>query len=257
MSIYDTIGVRPIINAKGTSTRVSGALLAPEVRAAMEEAAQYCVDMAEIQAAASKIIAAATGAEAGIVTSGAAAGLLLGTAACVAGLDPAKMARLPDITGMKNEVVMVRSQRNQYDHAIRSAGVHIVEVKLARPRSGRGRPRRRTVGDRRAAVTERTAAIVYVANANARPTIEEVAHVANSGMTCRCSSMLPPNCRPSPTSAALSLPGPTWWPSQEERQSAARKAPASCVARATSLCRRYFSNSTSTSPGTYGRHLPV
>ncbi len=68
---------------------------APDVTAAIQEAAQYCVDMAEIQAAASKIIAAATGAKAGIVTSGAAAGLLLGTAACVAGLDPAKMARLP------------------------------------------------------------------------------------------------------------------------------------------------------------------
>src|ERR1051325_6773262 len=138
MSIYDTIGVRTIINAKGTSTRVSGALLAPEVRAAMEEAAQYCVDMAEIQAAASKIIAEVTGAEAGIVTSGAAAGLLLGTAACVAGLDPAKMARLPDTAGIKNEVVMVRSQRNQYDHAVRSSGVHIVEAGFARPRCGRG-----------------------------------------------------------------------------------------------------------------------
>src|SRR5258708_28064343 len=95
MTIYDTVGVRTIINAKGTSTRVSGALLAPEVTAAMQEAAQYCVDMAEIQAAASKIIAAATGAEAGIVTSGAAAGLLLGTAACVAGPGPAQMPRPP------------------------------------------------------------------------------------------------------------------------------------------------------------------
>ena len=61
MSIYDTIGARTIINAKGSSTRVSGALLAPEVTAAMQEAAQYCVDMAEIQAAASKIIAAGHG----------------------------------------------------------------------------------------------------------------------------------------------------------------------------------------------------
>src|SRR6476469_4349685 len=119
MSIYDTIGVRTIINAKGTSTRVSGALLAPEVTAAMQEAAQFCVDMAEIQAAASKIIAEATGAEAGIVTSGAAAGLLLGTAACITGLDAGKMGRLPDTRGMKNEVLMVRSQRNFYDHAAR------------------------------------------------------------------------------------------------------------------------------------------
>jgi L-seryl-tRNA(Ser) seleniumtransferase len=179
MSIYDTIGVRTIINAKGTSTRVSGALLAPEVRAAMDEAAQYCVDMAEIQAAASKIIAEATGAEAGIVTSGAAAGLLLGTAACVAGLDPAKMARLPDTTGMKNEVVMVRSQRNQYDHAIRSAGVHIVEVGLPDRVAGAG-VRDAEPWEIAAAVTERTAAIVYVANANAHPPFEEVARVANS-----------------------------------------------------------------------------
>src|ERR1700732_4095450 len=138
MSIYDTIGVRTIINAKGTSTRVSGALLAPEVRAAMQEAAQYCVDMAEIQAAASKIIAEATGAEAGIVTSGAAAGLLLGTAACVAGLDPAKMARLPDTTGMKDEVVVARSQRNFYDHAVRAAGVRLVEGGIADRFSGAG-----------------------------------------------------------------------------------------------------------------------
>src|SRR5271154_3728262 len=98
MSIYDTIGARTIINAKGTSTRVSGALLDQEVRAAMQDAAQYCVDMAELQAAASKIIAETTGAEAGIVTSGAAAGLLLGAAAWVAGLGPAKKARPPHTT---------------------------------------------------------------------------------------------------------------------------------------------------------------
>jgi L-seryl-tRNA(Ser) seleniumtransferase len=100
MGIYDDIGVRTIINAKGASTRVSGGLLAPEVTAAMAEAATHCVDMADLQAGASKIIAGVTGAEAGIVTSGAAAGLLLGTAACVAGLDPGRMSRLPDTTGM-------------------------------------------------------------------------------------------------------------------------------------------------------------
>ncbi|MCX6599032.1 MAG: aminotransferase class V-fold PLP-dependent enzyme [Acidobacteria bacterium] len=179
MSIYDAIGARTIINAKGTSTRVSGALLAPEVTAAMQEAGQYCVDMAEIQAAASKIIAEVTGAEAGIVTSGAAAGLLLGTAACVAGLDPVKMARLPDTTGMKNEVIMVRSQRNQYDHAIRAAGVHIVEVGLPDRVAGAG-VRDAEPWEIAAAITERTAAIVYVAHSRSRPTIEEVARVANA-----------------------------------------------------------------------------
>ncbi len=69
----------------------------------MAEASQACIDIAELQARASAMIADATGAEAGYVTSGAAAGLLLGTAACVTGLDPGKMNRLPDTTGMKNE----------------------------------------------------------------------------------------------------------------------------------------------------------
>src|ERR1051326_7400935 len=77
MSIYDRFGVRTIINAKGPATRLSGGILDAEVTAAMTEAAGYCVDMAELQASASKVIAAATCAEAGIVTSGAAAGLLL------------------------------------------------------------------------------------------------------------------------------------------------------------------------------------
>ena len=138
MGIYDDLGVRTIINAKGPSTRVSGGFLTPEVSRAMAEAATHCVDMAELQAGASRIIADVTGAEAGIVTSGAAAGLLLGTAACIAGLDPGRMARLPDTTGMKNEVVMVRSQRNFYDHAVRATGVRIVEVGLPDRVAGAG-----------------------------------------------------------------------------------------------------------------------
>lgn len=179
MSIYDTIGVRTIINAKGPSTRVSGGLLAPEVTAAMKEAAEYCVDMAEIQAGASKVISQITGAEAGIVTSGAAAGLLLGTAACVAGLDPGKMARLPDTTGMKNEVIMVRSQRNFYDHAVRAAGVKIIEVGLPDRVAGAG-VRDAEPWEIAEAINDRTAAILYVANGNSRPPLEDVARVAHS-----------------------------------------------------------------------------
>ena len=67
MSIYEQLGVRTILNAKGPSTRVSGGLMAPEVTAAMAEAATHCVDMAELQAAASRVIAGATGAEAGML----------------------------------------------------------------------------------------------------------------------------------------------------------------------------------------------
>ena len=179
MSIYARFGVRTIINAKGPSTRVSGGLLAPEVTAAMAEAASCCVDIAELQAGASRVIAKVTGAEAGIVTSGAAAGLLLGTAACVAGLDPGRMARLPDTAGMKNEVIMVRSQRNFYDHAVRAAGVRIVEVGLPDRVAGAG-VRDAEAWEIAAAITASTAAVVYVAHRRARPALEEVIDVAHA-----------------------------------------------------------------------------
>ncbi len=178
-NIYEQIGVRPIINASGPTTRLSGGIMDPEVADAMREATRYCVDIAELQARASEIIAEITGAEAGYVTSGAAAGLLLGTAACVTGPDPGKMNRLPDTGGMKNEVVISRSQRNFYDHAIRSVGVRLVEVGIADRYSGAG------VRDTEAweiadAITERTAAVCYVANPRSLPRLEEVVEVARA-----------------------------------------------------------------------------
>lgn len=194
MGIYEDLGVRPIINAKGPSTRVSGGFLAPEVAAAMAAAGTRCVEMAELQAAASRILAEATGAEAGIVTSGAAAGLLLGTAACVAGLDPGRMARLPDTRGMKNEVIMIRSQRNFYDHAIRAAGVRIVEVGLPDRVAGAG-VRDAEGWEIADAITEKTAAVVYVATGGARPALEEVVRVAhgrNVPVLVDAAAQLPP-----------------------------------------------------------------
>ncbi len=178
MSIYDRFGVRTIINAKGPSTRLSGGFLDADVSAAMVEAGTYCVDMAELQAGASKVIADLTGAEAGIVTSGAAAGLLLGTAACITGLDPGKMGRLPDTRGLKNEVVMVRSQRNFYDHAVRTCGVHLVEVGLPDRYAGAG-VRDAEAWEIEAAISAQTAAVFYVAGGNAQPALPEVARVAH------------------------------------------------------------------------------
>ena len=179
MSIYDRFGVRTIINAKGPATRLSGGLLDPEVLTAMTEAAGYCVDIAELQAGASKVIAAITGAEAGMVTSGAAAGLLLGTAACMTGLAPGKMDRLPDTRGIKNEVIMVRSQRNFYDHAVRTTGARIVEIGLPDRYAGAG------VRDAEAweiadAINGETAAVCYVAGSRAQPPLSEVVRVAHN-----------------------------------------------------------------------------
>src|SRR5829696_2896946 len=137
-SIYDRLGVPTVINAHTTATRLSGGIMRAEVADAMREATQWCVDMATLEARASELIAQYTGAEAGYVTAGAAASLLLGTAACVTGLDPARMNRLPDTRGMKNEVVVARSHRNFYDHAVRAAGVTLVEVGLSDRFAGAG-----------------------------------------------------------------------------------------------------------------------
>src|SRR5688572_5385427 len=127
-TIYHEFGVQPVINAASTLTRLGGSLMPPEVIEAMGRAAEYCVRIEELQAQAGQMIAQITGAEAGYVTCGAAAGLMLGTAACVAGLDISKMERLPDTAGMKNEVIVQRPHRNSYDHAIRAVGVKLVEV---------------------------------------------------------------------------------------------------------------------------------
>ena len=179
MAVYAGLGVRTLINAKGPATRLSGGIMRPEVAAAMAEASQFSVDIAELQAAASRIIAEETGAEAGYVASGASACLLIAAAACMTGLDPGRMARLPDTRGMRNECVMVRSQRNFYDHAIRAAGMKIVEVGLPDRYAGAG------VRDAEGweiddAIGEMTAAVFYVADAQARPPLAEVTAIARA-----------------------------------------------------------------------------
>ncbi len=129
--IYDDLGVRRVINAAGTLTRLGGALMDHEVTAAMAAAAGSHVPMDRLHAAVGRRIATLTGAEAALVTCGAAAGLTLAAAACLCGHDRAKMDRLPDTAGMPNEIVIARSHRNGYDHALRAAGARLVEVGLA------------------------------------------------------------------------------------------------------------------------------
>ena len=126
--IYEKLGVRRLINGRSFSTKAGGCVLPREVLEAMREAGECCVRMDELQAAASDVIARATGSEAGIVTSGAAAALTLGAAACLARLDVNRMNQLPDTTGMPNEIITHRAHRNDYDHAVRAAGAKFVEV---------------------------------------------------------------------------------------------------------------------------------
>jgi D-glucosaminate-6-phosphate ammonia-lyase len=191
MTVYDKLGVATIINAKGTATRLSGGIMRAEVSAAMVEASLQCVDMAELQAAASREIAKATGAEAGYVASGASACLLLAAAACITGNDLGRMARLPDTRGMKNEIIMIRSQRNFYDHAIRAAGATIVEVGLPDRYAGAG-VRDAESWEIEDAITERTAAIFYVADASAQPSLKTVATIAKLPVIVDAAAQLPP-----------------------------------------------------------------
>jgi L-seryl-tRNA(Ser) seleniumtransferase len=177
MSIYSDLGVPEIINACGTVTRLSGGMMAPEVAEAMRQASLACVDMVQLQAAASRIIREATGAQAGIATSGASAAVLLGTAAILAGLDPARMNALPEVPDGKREFLMVRSQRNMYDKALVVAGARLVEVGIPDRYSGPG-VRDAAPWELEAAITKNTAGIYYLAGAQSKPSLREIAAVA-------------------------------------------------------------------------------
>jgi L-seryl-tRNA(Ser) seleniumtransferase len=179
MGVYEEFGVRTIISVSGTSTRVGGALMPPEVVDAMAEAAADSVSMTELQAAASRYISKVTGAEAGYVTAGASAALTLGAAAIMVGMDPALMDQLPRTRGMRNQFIISREHRSGYDHAIRLAGARLVEVGMDEQRSGAG-VRRTEAWEYEAAVTDKTAGIAYTATQDSQPPLEQVIEVAQA-----------------------------------------------------------------------------
>lgn len=124
-NVYSRLGVKTVINCRGTWTYLSGSLEFPEVQAAQREAAEYFVNMFDLQHAASRRLAELTGAEAGMVTSGAAGAMASATAACMAGSDPQHIWQLPDTTGLKHEVIMMGG-RSAFDNAIRLTGAKLV-----------------------------------------------------------------------------------------------------------------------------------
>lgn len=129
-NVYSRLGVTTVINCRGTWTYLSGSLQFPEVRAAQEEAGRHFVNMVELQQAVGRRLAELTGAESGLITSGAAGAMAAATAACMAGSDPKKIWQLPDTTGLKHEVIMVGG-RSAFDNAIRLAGAKLVLVENA------------------------------------------------------------------------------------------------------------------------------
>ena len=169
---YEELGVRPFINCVGTVSVYSGFVIPPEVREMMDYASQYCVPIVELQEAVGGRIAEIMGAESAMVTTGASGAMHAGTAACVAGDDPQLIERLPltsaDTSGMKNEVLVLKTHRIGYDHAVRAVGVKMIEVEDLREMA--------------AAVNEQTAMIFAVplqARTMGGPSMEEIAQIGN------------------------------------------------------------------------------
>jgi D-glucosaminate-6-phosphate ammonia-lyase len=127
-SIYEELGVTPVINARGHNTVLGGSTPAPRVKEAMERAERYYVDMQELLDKAGQIVAELLEAEAAYVTPGAAAALALGTAACITGEDVELMARLPDTVGLRNRVVIQKRHHYSYERATTIVGTTLIEV---------------------------------------------------------------------------------------------------------------------------------
>jgi len=142
------LGVRPIINGAGTYTMFTASLMPPEVVRAMETAARCFVRLDELHDAVGRRIAALLRCEAAMVSAGAFGALTLATAACTAGADPERIRRLPETSGMRNEVIIQKSHRFSYDHAVRNCGVSLIEVE--------------TREDLTRAVNERTAMLLFL-----------------------------------------------------------------------------------------------
>jgi L-seryl-tRNA(Ser) seleniumtransferase len=127
--VYRAIGVKPVINGRGTFTIISGSLMLPEVRAAMDAASRHYVHLDELAESLGARLASLTGAEWGLVTSGCSAALTHATAACVAGGNPDLHVRIPNLNGFaRDEVIIPKHSRNVYDAAVRAVGTRIIEV---------------------------------------------------------------------------------------------------------------------------------
>ncbi|MBP85830.1 MAG: selenocysteine synthase [Planctomycetaceae bacterium] len=194
MDVYDSLGVSPIINASGAVTRLGGAPMPATVLEAFSEAAKQWAPIEQLQAAASKMIAQVTGAEAGLVSSGSAGALTLGAAAIMTGYDLGRMEQLPHADDFPNEFVVAREHRSGYDHAVRAAGVRFVEVGFNEIVAGAG-VRRTEAWEYEAAFTGKTAGVLYTYGSHAHPPLEEVvamAHNHNLPVLVDAAGELPP-----------------------------------------------------------------
>lgn len=179
-SIYDELDVPTVINAVGSHTRISGSLMRREAAEAMVRAAEEFVHIGTLQGRASDLISEATGAEAGIVTNGAAAGLTLASAACIAGDDYTTMSRLPNTERIANEIVIPRAHRNQYDVAFRASGARLVGVGLNELHPFEGGSESVEPWELDSAITDDTVAVAYVDRPHNLLDLSEVVEIAHA-----------------------------------------------------------------------------
>jgi len=125
---FKELGIKPFINAAGTYTTMTASLMPPEVVEAIEYSSKQFVHLIELHDAVAARIASLIGCEAAMVSAGAASALTLGTAACMTGTNQDFIRRLPDTAGMKTEVIIQKSHRYGYDHAVRNCAIRFVEV---------------------------------------------------------------------------------------------------------------------------------
>ena len=160
---FRELGVRPFINAAGTYTAMTASLMPPEVVEAITYASRHYVMLDEVHDKVGERIATLLHCEAAMVTSGAASALTLGTAAVLTGTDRQKIVDLPGLANMKSEVIIQKSHRFGYDHAVRNCGVRLVEVE--------------TREDLEGSITDRTAMMLFYNNNNTEGRIQDEAFV--------------------------------------------------------------------------------
>nr|MDP9324841.1 selenocysteine synthase [Acidobacteriota bacterium] len=156
---FRELGVRPFINAAGTYTAMTASLMPPEVMEAINYASKHYVMLDELHDRVGERIAKLVRAEAAMVTSGAASALTLGTAAVLTGTDRQKVGDLPNLTGMKSEVIIQKAHRFGYERAVRNTGVRLVEVE--------------TRDDLERAVSDKTAMMIFYNNNNKEGRIQD------------------------------------------------------------------------------------
>jgi len=186
MTIYDELGLRRVINASATLTRLGGSLMPPPVVEAMNEAAASFIDLPELQRRVGERVAKLTHNEAAFISSGAAAGIAVSVAACIAGTDARLIDAFPYLDGVeRTEVIVWRSQRNGYDYAARQTGARLVDIG---PEDG----------ELEEAISPRTACILWFAGEHyardAMP-IEEVvaiAHARGAPVIVDAAAQIPP-----------------------------------------------------------------